>query len=371
MKKVNKIISVVLVFTMILTVLPINIFAAVGSYTASLGATSIKVGKTTSVKIKCTKAAGKFTISSSYTAVATVSTSATWVDNGTMDNAITVKGISKGTATITITPVDVSDTEYNLLTTPKYLTITVKEEQKTNTNTNSSTKNNSKVEEQDKKVKSSDATLKSLTIKDEEIKFKPSTTKYTLNVDNDVTSLDITAKANNSKATVKITGNKDFEVGENIVKITVRAEDGTSKVYTITVTRAEEKQDEPEQVKGTAPLLDLKVKNYTINEKFNASRTTYTVDVVNEKNVELEYVLGNKDSIVEITGNNNLQVGLNKVQLKVTEPNGTVTVYTVNVNNTNVVEENNNLWLIIIIILSILVIIETIYIIAKNRKERR
>ena len=363
MKKVNKIISIILVAVMVLTILPVSVYAAVGSYSVSAGASNIKVGKTTNIYIRCKKAAGKFSISSSNTSVATVSIASTWVDNANMDSAIVVKGVSKGTATITVTPVDVSDTEYNLITAPKSITITVKEENNTNNNTN----NNSKIEEEDALVKSSDAKLKSLKITGEDIDFNANTTKYFLNVSNEVTSLKIKAVPNDSKATVKISGNKDFKVGENVIKIKVTAENGTVKTYTITVTR----KDEEKPVENVAPLLDLKVKNYTINEKFNPSRTTYTVGTVNESYVELEYVLGNKDSKIEISGNNNLVIGQNIVTLKVTEPNGNTTVYTINVNNTNIVEENNNIWLIIVIILSILVVIETIYIIVKKKKEDR
>ena len=369
MKRVKKLISVIIVVAMVLTILPINVFAAVGSYSISAGSTTLKVGKTTNLYIKCTKAAGKFNIVSSNSSVASVSVGTTWVDNANMDDTIVIKGLSKGTATITVTPVDVSDTEYNLLTTPKSITITVKEEaKKPTTNTddnkkdNNKTDNNNKVEEEDA-LKSSDAKLKSLTVTGEDIDFNAKTTKYSLEVPYDTTSLTIKAVPNDSKATVSISGNKDFKVGENTVNIKVTAEDGTIKVYTITVTREEE------IVKGTAPLLDLKVKNYTINEKFNPSRTSYTVETVNESQVELEYVLGNKNFKVEITGDKNLKIGLNEVKLKVTEPNGTVTVYTVNVNNTNIVEENNIIWLIIIIILAVLVIIETTYIIIKKKKE--
>ena len=118
MRKFKKILAVATILMLVLTVLPTSVFAK-GSYTAYASKSSINVGKTASLTISATKAAGRFTISSSNPSVASVNVSATWVDGSTMDDKITIKGVSAGTATITVTPVNVSDDEYNLLTNTK------------------------------------------------------------------------------------------------------------------------------------------------------------------------------------------------------------------------------------------------------------
>ena len=89
--------------------------------------------------------------------------------------------------------------------------------------------------------KSNDATLKDLVISnDDKFSFNKETTNYVVNVGNDVTSLDLTATLNDSKATYVVKGNEDFVVGRNYVTITVTAEDGTTKEYNLEVIREAE-----------------------------------------------------------------------------------------------------------------------------------
>jgi len=68
--------------------------------------------------------------------------------------------------------------------------------------------------------------------------FSKNVTSYTVNVDNSVTEFLITAVKEDSKATTKVTGSKEMKVGENTRKVTVTAESGKTKTYTITIIRA-------------------------------------------------------------------------------------------------------------------------------------
>lgn len=350
MKKLNKLFSICLILAFMFTLLPANVFAA-GSYSASVASSTVKVGKTTNLKISTKNAAGKFNVTSSNPAVARVSTSSTWVDGSSMDPSITVTGVKEGTATITITPVTVSDDDYNLITASKSVTVKVV----ANTTTNNTKKEETK--------KSSDATLKSITLERGSIDFKSDVTDYTVEVDKSVSSLGVKAVANDSKATVKITGDENFKVGENIVKITVTAEDGTTKVYTIKVIKSKF---------GLGPVLDLKVKGYEMTPEFDPAEHTYTVDVVGVNEIELEYTLKDQESTAEVIGNKDLKVGKNEVKLVVTEKDGTVTTYVITVNLfENAVEKNNTVWMIIIIVLSVLVVAETVYIVIKYKKENK
>ncbi len=73
--------------------------------------------------------------------------------------------------------------------------------------------------------------------------FSYNVTKYTATVDYSVSSIAITATPTNEKATVtSVTGNENLAVGQNTIKITVKAENGVSAVYTITVTREEQQE---------------------------------------------------------------------------------------------------------------------------------
>jgi|GEM_PF-926920 len=87
---------------------------------------------------------------------------------------------------------------------------------------------------------SSDATLKSLSIGNGNLSpaFSKGNTDYSVNVDFSVTSLAVTALKNHNGASVYVSGNDNLAVGENKITITVTAENGAKKVYTITVNRA-------------------------------------------------------------------------------------------------------------------------------------
>ena len=370
MRKFKKILSIATVLMLVLTILPTSVFAK-GSYSASASKTTLNVGKTATLTITAKSSAGKFTVTSSNPAVATVNKSSLWIDGSheDMSSSVTIKAVAAGTTTITVTPENVSDDEYNLLTNKKTITITVKKPATTTTTTNKTEKQENKNDKTTEKVtvtKSSDATLKSLKSGKVDIDFSKNKTSYTVNVDKTVTALGLKAVANDSKAKVKITGDENFVTGENIVKIVVTAEDGTQKTYTVTVIKSKY---------GSGPLVDLGVKGYEISPEFDPSRLEYSVDVVGKTSVELEYVLADKDSKVTIEGENNLKVGKNDVKLTVTEKDGTVTTYTIKVNveaSPDVVEqENNNIWLTIIIILILLIVIETAYIIIKKKKDSK
>ena len=90
---------------------------------------------------------------------------------------------------------------------------------------------------------SSNNYLKSLEIEGYEITFDKETLEYKIKVKSDVTSLDIKAIPESNKSRVEITGNEKFKKGNNTVKITVTAEDGSTREYKITVDKEAEKKD--------------------------------------------------------------------------------------------------------------------------------
>ncbi len=78
--------------------------------------------------------------------------------------------------------------------------------------------------------------------------FSSSKTSYTLKVPYDTKKINITAKTADSEAkVVSVKGNTDLKVGKNTVTVTVEAENGTQKTYTIKVTRLEEKDTSSEE----------------------------------------------------------------------------------------------------------------------------
>jgi len=75
--------------------------------------------------------------------------------------------------------------------------------------------------------------------------FNSSITTYNATVDYNVSSVTVSATKAHDKATVKGTGNINLNVGSNILKVEVTAEDGSVKIYTVTITRKEEEKVDP------------------------------------------------------------------------------------------------------------------------------
>ena len=98
---------------------------------------------------------------------------------------------------------------------------------------------------------SGDNYIKSLMIEGYDIDFDKNTTSYSINVKNSVSSLNLTVILNDENATYYVEGNKDFKVGENTVNIVVKAENGSTRTYSIKVNKEKvestEKEDEEEE----------------------------------------------------------------------------------------------------------------------------
>jgi len=105
-----------------------------------------------------------------------------------------------------------------------------------------------------KVYKSSNNYLSSLTVEGYDIDFDKNTYVYNIKVGSDVTSLDLTAFAEDSSATVVIIGNENFVEGNNVVTIIVTAEDGSSRTYTINV---EKEKASNEELDSKTTVIDM------------------------------------------------------------------------------------------------------------------
>ncbi|MDR3552797.1 MAG: cadherin-like beta sandwich domain-containing protein [Clostridia bacterium] len=86
---------------------------------------------------------------------------------------------------------------------------------------------------------SSNDLLKSFSVAGYSLNFSPSVTQYALSVSNSVKSLKITALPQESHATVAVGSNAhSLIVGINTVKVTVTAQNGDTKIYSLVVARA-------------------------------------------------------------------------------------------------------------------------------------
>lgn len=189
--------------------------------------------------------------------------------------------------------------------------------------------------------KSSNAMLSGLTVDVEGLspEFNKDTDNYTLQVGSDVEALQITATPEDEKATVQVQENKNLQEGENTVTITVTAEDGTTKVYTITVNKGN-----VEQV-ASLGLSTLTIAGIDMEEVFSPTTYEYTIEI-NEDVTQLDITAeaNEEGATVEIVGNQDFQEGENIVSIIVKSADGEETVtYQLTINkNSGVATENNN-----------------------------
>lgn len=186
------------------------------------------------------------------------------------------------------------------------------------------------------KVLSDVNTLSNITISNWAINFNENTTEYNLTIDSSSATINATKKDSNSSVSGD-TGTKSLNYGLNTFKITVISESGKSKVYTLNITR-------PDNRSKVNTLSSLKISKGSI--KFNKNTTIYNVTVDNNvSSIKVEASLtDNKSSFVQGYGPREvkLNVGSNKIEIKVKAENEEVKTYTINVTRKEANKPVNN-----------------------------
>lgn len=235
--------------------------------------------------------------------------------------------------------------------------------------------------------KSSNCKLSSLSVGQYTLSpaFKAGTTSYTVNVPNEASSVVISAKKSDSKASITGTGTKKPVVGTNKYTVKVTAENGNVKNYTVTIVRAAAKKvqvtctdlnmrtgpatsykskgkikpgvytivnekngwgklktngywicldytEEYVEKSSNNDLRSLTVGKYKLAPVFDAATTSYTVTVPNSvTSVKVAAVKADSKAKITGTGTQKPVVGTNTYTIKVTAENGNVKKYTVKV----------------------------------------
>ncbi|WP_051217394.1 cadherin-like beta sandwich domain-containing protein, partial [Paenibacillus assamensis] len=191
--------------------------------------------------------------------------------------------------------------------------------------------------------KSSNADLNSLALSVGTLSptFASGQTSYTANVASGVTELNVTPTVADSKATVTVNGatvasgsasRVSLNVGPNPIAVVVTAEDGTTKTYTVTVTRAQS---------SNADLSSLTLSEGTLSPAFATGTTSYTASVANNvASLDATATVADSKATVTINGASvasgsvtrvSLNVGSNPITVVVTAEDGTPKTYTVTV----------------------------------------
>lgn len=177
---------------------------------------------------------------------------------------------------------------------------------------------------------SSDNTLKSLTVSNAtlSVAFDPNTVSYSTTVPFSVSKLDVKAEANDSKAQVSVSSPSLTVGSNNAVTVTVTAENGTKKTYTIKVTR----QQDPNYVaSGENNLAALTVDGFLLSPVFSADKTEYVVWLPYEtEQVSAGGTPKDSKASVRVEGGEKLLAGQdNEIKVICVAENGSEKVYTI------------------------------------------
>lgn len=359
------------VFTIILIILSgCKAFAADYSFNIS-GPTEARNGETVTINITGNGLTGKVLLSAKN---ATLNSTQVWVEKNTVSVTAKITGFP---ASITASPSGLSDNDYNDVTIDsKTLTINEKKDSGNNSSGGSDTggsntggsgnsgsqdkpdesnvpseSNNNKPKQE--VTKSSNNSLKELSIGTGKLtpEFSRDTYEYSVEFDDtvnlyDLSEIEVSATAEDEKASVRGTGKIQLTEGENNISINVTAENGAVRTYTIKVNK-------PQKVEQSALRLKTLVLNginkngeyQTINFDLDPETFEYNLTVPNEITaISINPTTENEDIIIETNGSDSLNEGKNKIVIILTSPsdNTITTTYTLNIERQAAIVENND-----------------------------
>ncbi|MBP3444734.1 MAG: hypothetical protein J6K23_02240 [Bacilli bacterium] len=191
-------------------------------------------------------------------------------------------------------------------------------------------------------VKDSNAFLKNLTIKGYNINFYKEQLTYEIVIDKSVNKVDVEYETESDKAVANVRNNDPISIINPII-ITVTAEDGSIKDYTINLTY--------KALSNNINVRNLTIENYDID--FDNNKQNYDV-VVNQdtKSLNFNIELEDENAKYEIQDNNDLVNG-SVIKIRVIAENLTETTYNFNIikETTTVPKKKSNFFTILLIFL--------------------
>lgn len=306
--KTNLLYRILIIVGIVIAITMFSNYAYAASVSIAAGSTSLTVGSSTTLTIRGVDLAGRVNITSSNPNVISIdSASSGWVDpTASQVFQVRVSAKSAGTSYITVTTEKATTTDQmnpQAVSASAGVNLTAK----------------AVVVD----TRSSNNYLSSLSVEGYELApgFNANTNNYTLNVDYDVSSLNVSGIPADNKATTVVNGNLDLVAGENNVTVTVTAENGYKRVYTIVVT----KEKNPDDIDAT--IQSLVINNATLKNEFASDVFEYMCDDITADIEKLDIVVQTKipELKYEIIGNDELKQGINHVVIKVTSRDGSVT----------------------------------------------
>lgn len=166
--------------------------------------------------------------------------------------------------------------------------------------------------------------------------FNANTTSYTSTIN--ASSVTISATKGDTYQTISGTGSKTLKYGKNTFNIVVKSESGSSKTYTIVITRPDNRNSDNYLKSLTVDKGSISFKKETLNYSLNVAKDVTSIKItaaVNDSTAS--FVSGYGPRSV------NLSYGLNKILIKVQAENEEVRTYTINVTRDDDGSTNNDL----------------------------
>ncbi|MDE5965286.1 MAG: cadherin-like beta sandwich domain-containing protein [Lachnospiraceae bacterium] len=274
MKRQNRFLGILLIVALVISLFPgVRAEAASANVTIALSSSSIQEGGslTVTVTVKCADAIGSYSMAVTYDSSVIEYTGGSGSGGGGTVNiagygdgsakslkaSLKFKAVGSGSTTISTTGGEAYTWDENAAELKHA---------------------GAKVTVEAQATASTDNALASLSVSPGKLSpaFSPDVTRYTVSVDENVDELVVSAAPHDAKASVSVSGNKKLKAGDNNVKVTVTAESGDKKTYTIICTKkAGAAQNTTEQEK---------TENTTASEASseNASENTEQTEVPEE-----------------------------------------------------------------------------------------
>lgn len=174
----------------------------------------------------------------------------------------------------------------------------------------------------------------------------PNKENWSTEVPNNVTEINVKATPAGKNAKVSGTGKVSLKEGINEIKVTVTAEAGNTKTYTLTVTRKPVEEDAmaPTKVSSNADLKTLGIKPTEYDfDGFKKDVTEYSIEVPEYvKEIEVCAEPANPNAQVNGAGIITLEEGKNDIKIEVIAEDGTKKIYTIEVTRGEGTEEDDS-----------------------------
>lgn len=132
-----------------------------------------------------------------------------------------------------------------------------------------------------------------------DLNFSKEQYHYSFITEDNITTLNVSALPENNEDKVEISDNyTNIQDGKNTILVTVTTPENEKNVYTIVITKNYQKS-------SNTKLKSLVIENHLIN--FDPNETEYTVNIGNEKKLNITAVADSNSSKVTIKNNNNLK----------------------------------------------------------------